>query len=134
MFAGGDASGMHPRAAIALALVNTWGMRLLHNYFRREGWHFGLGEDWRYADMRRQHGMAWIVVQFFAVCVAQHGMLVGLTLPLQAAMAADGNPLGALDVRLPSIMARNARVAGTAAHTAEERVLPQHAICFARAA
>lgn len=64
---------------------------------RREEWHFGLGEDWRYADMRREHGAAWVVTQFFAVSLAQHGMLVGLTLPLQPAMAADGAPLGVLD-------------------------------------
>ena len=45
--------GQHqPRAIAALALVNVWGCRLLHNYFRREGWHFGLGEDWRYVPMQ----------------------------------------------------------------------------------
>ena len=47
--------------------------------------------------MRREHGAAWVVTQFFAVSVAQHGMLVGLTLPLQTAMAADAAPLGPLD-------------------------------------
>jgi steroid 5-alpha reductase family enzyme len=48
--------------------------------------------------MRREHGAAWVITQFFAVSVAQHGMLVGLTLPLQAAMAADAAPLGPLDM------------------------------------
>ena len=48
--------------------------------------------------MRRKHGAAWVVVQFFAVSVAQHGMLVGLTLPLQPAMAGDAAPIGPLDV------------------------------------
>ena len=47
--------------------------------------------------MRREHGAAWVITQFFAVSLAQHGMLVGLTLPLQPAMAADGAPLGPLD-------------------------------------
>lgn len=47
--------------------------------------------------MRRKHGTAWVVTQFFAVSLAQHGMLVGLTLPLQPAMTADTIPLGPLD-------------------------------------
>jgi steroid 5-alpha reductase family enzyme len=90
-------SASHPRAMITMALLNVWAFRLLHNYFRREGWNLGLGEDWRYANMRRDHGPLWIVSQFFAVSLAQHGMLVGLTMPLQATMAADGLPLNALD-------------------------------------
>lgn len=48
--------------------------------------------------MRRDHGAAWVITQFFAVSLAQHGMLVGLTLPLQPAMAANATPLGLLDV------------------------------------
>lgn len=86
-----------PRAIISMLLLNIWAVRLLHNYFRREQWNFGLGEDWRYADMRKEQGTLWIVTQFFAVSVAQHGMLVGLTMPLQATMAADGAPLNYLD-------------------------------------
>ena len=70
---------------------------LLLSDLRREEWHFGKGEDWRYADMRREHGAAWVITQFFVVSLAQHGMLVGLTLPLQPAMATDGAPLGPLD-------------------------------------
>ena len=37
--------------------------------------------------MRRAHGKLWVVSQFFAVSLSQHGMLVGLTLPLQPAMS-----------------------------------------------
>ena len=70
---------------------------MLFTDFRREDWHFGKGEDWRYADMRREHGAAWVVSQFFAVSLAQHGMLVGLSLPLQPAMAANATALGSLD-------------------------------------
>jgi len=90
-------SASHPRAIISMLLLNIWAFRLLHNYFRRERWNFGLGEDWRYNDMRKEQGFVWIVTQFFAVSLAQHGMLVGLTMPLEATMAADGAPLNYLD-------------------------------------
>ena len=87
----------HPRALITMAFLNVWAFRLLHNYCRRERWNFGLGEDWRYADMRKSQGLLWVINQFFAVSLAQHGMLVGLTMPLEATMAADGQPLNELD-------------------------------------
>ena len=76
-------SAHHHRAYISLAFILTWAARLFHNYVRREGWQFGRQEDWRYADLRRKHGRFWIVSQFFAVSLAQHGMLVGLTMPFQ---------------------------------------------------
>lgn len=87
----------HPRAWLALLLLLTWGVRLLHNYLRREEWQFGGREDWRYADMRRAHGRLWIVSQFGAVSLAQHGMLVGLTMPLAPAMSTAGVDLNVLD-------------------------------------
>ncbi len=67
-------------AAVALAI---WSLRLTGNYFRREDWRFGLREDWRYAKMRRERPGFWWQ-QFFVVHLAQHGMLVGLTLPFWA--------------------------------------------------
>ena len=57
----------HPRAIITTIFVSLWAVRLLHNYFRRERWNFGLQEDWRYSNMRKQHGVFWIVSQVFAV-------------------------------------------------------------------
>jgi len=91
-------TAFHPRAILTLVLLLTWALRLFHNYIRRENWQFGGREDWRYADLRREHGRFWIVTQFFAVSLAQHGMLVGLTMPLQPAMAATGAPLNAYDL------------------------------------
>jgi steroid 5-alpha reductase family enzyme len=88
----------HSRAVLTLCLVFLWGVRLLHNYFRRENWHLGLREDWRYANMRQQHGSMWIISQFFAVSLAQHGMLVGLCLPLSEAMKSSGAPFGWIDI------------------------------------
>jgi len=85
------------RGTLSLSLLLLWAVRLLHNYFRREEWNVGEREDWRYADMRKSHGRWWIVTQFFAVSVAQHGMLVGLTLPLLPAMQSR-EPLHVVDV------------------------------------
>ena len=97
-----DASGVaatrHPRSWLLLGGILTWAARLMHNYLRREEWQFGGREDWRYADMRQAHGRWWMVSQFGAVCLAQHAMLVGLTLPLAPAMSADGAALNAVDV------------------------------------
>ena len=41
-----------PRALLGLGLVLLWGVRLLHNYLRREGWHFGLGACWHVRALR----------------------------------------------------------------------------------
>jgi steroid 5-alpha reductase family enzyme len=87
----------HPRAILTLGLLLLWAFRLLHNYFRRENWHFGEREDWRYAEMRKNHGIFFTVSQFFVVNLAQHGMLVGLTLPLSRAMESSGSELNWID-------------------------------------
>ena len=90
--------GSKQRRWITMLLVFVWAGRLLHNYFRRERWHFGRVEDWRYAEMRKSHGAWWWLTQFFAVNLAQHGMLVGLTMPLQPAMSGVTSELNLLDL------------------------------------
>eukprot|EP00746_Dinoflagellata_sp_MGD_P069611 gnl/MRDRNA2_/MRDRNA2_284987_c0_seq1.p1 gnl/MRDRNA2_/MRDRNA2_284987_c0~~gnl/MRDRNA2_/MRDRNA2_284987_c0_seq1.p1 ORF type:complete len:324 (+),score=41.52 gnl/MRDRNA2_/MRDRNA2_284987_c0_seq1:66-974(+) len=93
----------HPLAVVSLRSVGTlvltvsWAVRLTYNYFRREGWQFGVQEDWRYADMRRRFGKHWWYISFFAVNLAQHPMLVGMTLPLCAAMIGSPVALGSVD-------------------------------------
>lgn len=85
------------RSNVSLGLLGVWAARLTYSYFRREGWQFGAREDWRYADMARQlGGLCWPLVSFFAVGVAQHVLLVGITLPL-AAIHASAEPWGPLD-------------------------------------
>ncbi len=86
------------RLGLASAALAVWSVRLTWNYFRREDWRFGLREDWRYAKMRRERPGFWWE-QFFVVHLAQHGMLVGLTLPLWA-ICFRPVPLAALDVLL----------------------------------
>lgn len=80
---------MHPSATknlrgdVAIVLSIIWGLRLTLSYFRREEWKFGMREDWRYTKMAIDYGWpAWYFISFFAVGVAQHPMIVGISLPL----------------------------------------------------
>ena len=86
------------RSGLAWLVLVAWSVRLTHNYFRREGWRFGLREDWRYAEMRRERPHFWLE-QFFVVYLAQHAMLLGLSLPFWA-IAFRPVPPGAGDVML----------------------------------
>lgn len=83
------------RAMLACTALAVWSVRLTGNYLRREGWRFGLREDWRYAKMRRERPGFWWE-QFFVVQLAQHLMLVGLTLPFWA-IGFRSQPAGILD-------------------------------------
>lgn len=71
------------RGTITLILVFLWGLRLTHSYFRREQWKFGTREDWRYTKMAIDYGRpAWYFMAFLTVGLAQHPMVVGISLPL----------------------------------------------------
>lgn len=59
------------RSRIAMLMTWVWGLRLTHNYFRREGWRWGAREDWRFTDMRGQYGKHWWWVSFLAVYLSQ---------------------------------------------------------------
>lgn len=83
------------RAVLSFAILMVWSIRLTWNYFRRERWRFGYREDWRYAKMRLERPF-FAFEQLLVVYVAQHAMLVGLTLPFWAVAFFDV-PLGALD-------------------------------------
>lgn len=87
-------AGPSPRALLAAALASAWGLRLgLHLARRRRG----AGEDRRYAAMRAAHGARFPLVSLFTVFLLQAGLLVVVSLPLQAAAAAPAEPLGAVD-------------------------------------
>ena len=83
-----------PRVGIVLILVTIWGARLTYNWAR--GWK-GLGhEDWRYVDLREQHGR-W----FWAVSLAGIHLMPTLLvflgcLALYPALTRE-TPLGLLD-------------------------------------
>jgi len=84
------------RVGLAGVPLLIWSTRLTYSYFRREEWRFGLREDWRYEKMRRERPN-FRLEQFFVVYLAQHAMLVGLTLPFWA-IAFRPEPIGALDL------------------------------------
>eukprot|EP00232_Nephroselmis_pyriformis_P000201 CAMPEP_0182907092 /NCGR_PEP_ID=MMETSP0034_2-20130328/34239_1 /TAXON_ID=156128 /ORGANISM="Nephroselmis pyriformis, Strain CCMP717" /LENGTH=361 /DNA_ID=CAMNT_0025042951 /DNA_START=127 /DNA_END=1208 /DNA_ORIENTATION=- len=84
------------RSIVVIALMGAWSVRLTHSYFRREGWCFGLREDWRYADSRRARPRSFPVTAFFEVGVIQHLMLVGVCLPLLPVFSSSA-PWGAWD-------------------------------------
>ncbi len=85
------------RVALSWLALLVWSVRLTGSYLRRERWRFGLREDWRYAKMRRERPGFWWE-QFFVVHLAQHLMLVGLSLPFWAVafFEREAGPLDAL--------------------------------------
>ena len=103
------------RALLAAALLYAWSARLSHNYWRREGWAPGKREDWRFADMRRDFGdRAWAVLSLPVAYFSQQGMLVGLTLPLQAVLLRDDagpRPLGATDLAAAAVAVAGLEIA-----------------------
>lgn len=70
------------RANVAMVLIYLWSIRLTFSYFRREKFKFGEREDWRYTKMAKRFGIWWYIISFFAVGMAQHPLLVGISLPL----------------------------------------------------
>ncbi len=100
------------RVVLAWGPLLIWSVRLTANYFRREGWRFGLREDWRYAKMRRERPLFWLE-QFFVVHLAQHGMLVGLSLPFYV-VAFRPDPIGAVEIVLSILAVSGIAIAGVA--------------------
>ena len=83
------------RAAIAVALVLVWAIRLGSHIFARWS-HLG-HEDYRYAEMRRQRGANFPLVSLVTIFWLQALLLWIISFPLQAAASSDA-PLGVLDV------------------------------------
>ena len=92
------ANGDSTRAWCAMIVLYIWSTRLTHSYFRREEWHFGAREDWRFAELRRQYPRIWWWASFFMAYVSQHIFLFGITLPLYSAIHDPRPPFGIVDV------------------------------------
>lgn len=90
----GSAGLERPRAALALAAVTLWGLRLSVHLVARNAGH---GEDRRYQAMRAAHGDRFPIVSLFTVFLLQGVLVVVISLPLQAAVTAPPGPLGPLD-------------------------------------
>ncbi len=91
---GGGRIGL--RAAVVLALVCVWGVRLTANCLAR--WRSLADEDFRYAEIRARAGRAYWAASLGGIhLVPTVWVFLGL-LPLYPALAFSGRPPGALDV------------------------------------
>lgn len=87
--------GYLPRKGLLLLLVSLWGVRLgLHIWLRNRG----KGEDYRYQNWRRQHGVSWWWLSYIQVFLLQGMLLWLISAPLLAAqLAAQPAKLGWMD-------------------------------------
>lgn len=88
-----EGAGTPERRWLLLALVSVWGCRLAIHIARRN---HGKGEDFRYAEWRREAGASWWWRSFFKVFLLQGVLLWGISAPLLAAVLGR-QPLGWLD-------------------------------------
>lgn len=92
------ASGLPPRGCLLAALVGLWGARLTFNYARKGGYAPG-GEDYRWTVMRAKMGpVCWQLFNAGFICVFQHALILGFTLPVWMALRQEPSPLGPGDV------------------------------------
>lgn len=70
---------LHQKHFIVLLMVLVWGLRLATYLFFRN---LKVGEDWRYAEWRRQWGNRVILVSYFKVYWLQTFLLLLVSLPL----------------------------------------------------
>ncbi|HEY2386810.1 MAG TPA: DUF1295 domain-containing protein [Candidatus Binatia bacterium] len=82
------------RAALVLALVSLWALRLATHLFVR--WRASPGEDRRYAAMRRKAGDDFVRRSLRTVFGLQGLLMWIISLPLQLAVVRPGGPLGTL--------------------------------------
>lgn len=85
--------GQTPRGTLVLGLVTAWAARLGYHLLRRNR---RLGEDPRYAAMRKKYGDRWGRVSLFRVFWLQGVILWIVSAPLLAAVLGDAT-LGPLD-------------------------------------
>jgi len=88
------AGGPAGRAALVLALVTLWALRLATHLFLR--WRRSSSEDRRYAAMRRKAGDAFVGRSLRTVFGLQGLLMWIISLPLQLAVVAPGGPPNAL--------------------------------------
>jgi len=73
---------MSPRRLLVLSLVMIWGARLgLHLLLRNHG----KPEDYRYAQMRAEHGDSFVWRSLVTVFLLQAGLVIVISMPLSAA-------------------------------------------------
>lgn len=84
-----------PRKLLILALVVLWGVRLsLHIYIRNRG----KGEDYRYANWRREWGTSYLVKSFFIVFMLQGFLLLVIAYAIVLVFSFANGSLGVFDI------------------------------------
>jgi steroid 5-alpha reductase family enzyme len=78
--------GFAARKILLAVLVTVWGLRLAMHILRRNR---GRGEDYRYREMRANHGASWWWVSYFQVFMLQGIIMLVVSTPLLAVQAAD---------------------------------------------
>lgn len=86
---------LSPRRWLVLSLVVLWGARLgLHLLIRNHG----KPEDYRYAQMRAEHGNHFAVRSLFTVFLLQAALVMAIGLPLHAVFLSEApSSIGVLD-------------------------------------
>jgi steroid 5-alpha reductase family enzyme len=79
--------GVDPRRALVLGLVALWALRLAWHIGRRN---IGHGEDFRYAEWRRENGASWWWYSYLKVFLLQAIVAWIVALPLYFAIGASG--------------------------------------------
>lgn len=83
------------RQGLVVLLVALWAVRLTHNWAR--GWSGLAHEDWRYVDLKARRGVAAFALDLFGIHLFPTVAVYLGCLPLLAALATGGAPLGPLD-------------------------------------
>jgi steroid 5-alpha reductase family enzyme len=83
------------RKVVILLMVILWGVRLAAHIGLRN---LGQGEDFRYAQWRKDWGDAWVIKSFVNVFMIQGLFMWLVSLPISMANATDAGGFGALDV------------------------------------
>ncbi len=84
----------HPRQLLILALLTAWGLRLaIHLFFRKKGH----GEDFRYAQWRREWGKTFVWRSFLQVFMLQGLVVLLVATPVLLVITAPGGPLNWVD-------------------------------------
>lgn len=82
-----DLANWGPRRWLIVALVSLWGCRLSYNWWR--GWTGFDHEDWRYVELREQHGALYPLVNLFGIHLFPCALVFGGCVPLWVAMGSS---------------------------------------------
>jgi steroid 5-alpha reductase family enzyme len=96
IIAGNPSSENRIRQVVVIALVLTWAVRLTLNWAVR--WRGMTHEDWRYVDLRLQHGAIYWVVSFFGIHLMPTVLVFLGCLSLFPSLSAPTRGFGALDL------------------------------------